>query len=113
MQIADLLYIENIQENELILGSAGAFAVAESSAEGISSETWAFTETIAASLPKNGSLAIGVGFASAVGTNPTAGVGVAGSGDIVAVANYSKDSKYVSVAAGAVVAIDLPSKKHV
>jgi hypothetical protein len=111
MQIVDLPYIENIQD-ELILGSAGAIAVAESSAEGISPKTSTFTQTIAASLPKNGSFAVGFGFALAVGINPTAGVTVAGSGDIVTVANYSQDSKNVSVAAAIVVAIDLPSKKY-
>jgi hypothetical protein len=112
MQIADLLDIEDISKSDWILGSAGATVTAEASATGNSSETSAFTESVSASLPKDGSLAIGTGFATAVGTDPTTDVTVAGAGGSVTTKNYSRHSKYVSVSAGVVVAIDLPSYKR-
>lgn len=113
MKIADLAFLQNICENELVLGSAGVAVTAFAIAEGNSSYTLASADTSARPLPLNGSIAIGQGFARATGDNRLAGIAVAGEGDIVVGTTKSKDIPRLNttIAVGAVVAIDKPSIK--
>jgi hypothetical protein len=108
MQIADLDYLENVSEQELILGSAGATVTTDASATGTSTETFAFAKTIARSFPYGGSIAFGRGFAQANGENPTTNLTVAGDGDIVIGETQFKSFQDSAFARGFVVAIDLP-----
>jgi hypothetical protein len=113
MQIVDLSYLDNISENDLTLGSAGAIVAANASATGSSPKTYVFTDTFAKKLRNGGAIAIGTGVAIANGNNSTASVAVAGEGDLVISIDNSKYfvSKNTAIAFGIVVAIDLPSEK--
>ncbi|MBW4666316.1 MAG: hypothetical protein KME60_02440 [Cyanomargarita calcarea GSE-NOS-MK-12-04C] len=108
MQIVDLDYLENVSEQEFILGSAGATVISDASATGTSAETFALVKTIARSFPYGGSIAFGRGFAVANDDNPTANVTVAGDGDIVIGQTQSKSFENTAFARGFVIAIDLP-----
>ena len=108
MQITDLDYLENVSEEELILGSAGTTVTDYASATGTSTETFALGKTIAKSFPYGVSIAFGRGLAVANGDNPKANVTVAGDGDIVVGKTQSKYSQDSAFARGFVVAIDLP-----
>ncbi|MBW4476208.1 MAG: hypothetical protein KME54_04870 [Tolypothrix brevis GSE-NOS-MK-07-07A] len=110
MQIADLSYLDNVPQEELISGSAGVLVDATASASGYPSSTYIFTDGRAILLPSGVSLAFGRGLAVANGDNPTANVTVAGDGDIVVGGTRSRSSQYTAVARGFVIAIDLPNR---
>lgn len=113
VQIVDLSYLENVsvKTSDLLLGSAGAAAIAEAAANGTSSTALTFTDSFAKKLQNGGSVAIAGGVGIAIGSNSTASVTVIGDGNIVIQVNGSKfiTSKNIAIAAGIVVAIDLPA----
>jgi hypothetical protein len=110
MQIADLSYLDNVPQDELISGSAGVLVDATASASGYPSSTYIFTDGRAVLLPSGVSLAFGRGLAVANGDNPTANVTVAGDGDIVVGGTRSRHFQDTAVARGFVIAIDLPNR---
>ena len=112
MQIVDLSYLEKAHESDLILGFAGVMVTASALATGTSpNQAFVFTDTFARALKNGGVIAIGRGVAIATGSNAQASVTVAGEGDLVIAINGSRYlvSKNTAIAAGIVVAIDLPA----
>ncbi len=107
MQISDLSYLENVPEDDLILGSAGVLVNAMASALGDSTATLALTDAKTRLLPSGVSIGFGRGLAVAVGDNPQASVTVAGSGDIVVGRTKSISSQDTAVARGFVLVVDL------
>ena len=113
MLIADLSFLENVSENDLIFGGGDGVLVgvdAYASAEG--DDTLAVTDaTTKARKFRNGiSIGWGRGKAVAVGENPTAIVEVDGEGDIVLSRTRSRSGEDTAVARGGVLAIDFPNR---
>lgn len=108
MEIRDLSYVENVSENQLVLGSAGTIVIANASASGSSPIVLANTNTRAIDLINGGSVAVGVGVALASGAHPTAQVIVAGSGDKVIAFDPTINTPNLDIAVGVVIAIDFP-----
>lgn len=113
MKIEDLAFLDNVSENELILGSAAVSLTSIAAAEGNSATTLVVANTTASPLSAGGNIAIGKVFAIATGDNPTVGVAVAGEGDIVIGVTSSKEIPRLNttIAFGVVVAIDKPLLK--
>jgi hypothetical protein len=111
MLITDLPYLETISANNSIAGAAGTMVLATASAFGSSPYANSRTNARTIALPRGGSLAIGRGFAIAIGDTPTADVTLAGSGDIVVSSTRDRTFKNVDIARGIVVAIDLPNPR--
>ncbi|MBW4565262.1 MAG: hypothetical protein KME32_30090 [Mojavia pulchra JT2-VF2] len=107
MQIADLSYIENVLQQELILGSDGVLVMSEASATGLETFTFAISYSITETLSGSNSTSEGTGFAVAVGGEPTATVTVAGDGDIVIQKIKSKLFQNVATASGFIKTISL------
>lgn len=112
MLIENLSHFESALDNSLIAGAAGTGVAVSAIALGSSTSTWATANSIARSLPNNGSLSISRGFGFARGEGPLAQVIASGDGDIVVGSTHSTpdiQAKPVDVAHGVVVAIDLPN----
>jgi hypothetical protein len=106
MLISDLSYLENVSENDLILGGAALGVDAFSSVD--SGNTLTTTNTI---LRSKGPVtkATGIGTAIAIGTNPLAGVDVYYAGfDKVKVKIKSGAGAYYAFETLTVKAMDLP-----
>lgn len=108
IQIADLSYLENVPENQLILGAVGADVTSSAKAEGDKTFTSAEARTKSRTLPNGFGIAIGYGTAEAIGENPTANVTVKGEGDIVNQKTKSFSQGDRAFAWGFVVAIEFP-----
>jgi len=109
MQIPDLSYLQCVQEDELILGSAAVSVISEASASGLDSYIFASAKSTATVLSNDDvSTASGIGLSSAFGDNPIAKVTVEGDGNIVIRKTKSKFSKKTALASGSIIAIDLP-----
>ncbi|BAZ15632.1 hypothetical protein NIES4071_75040 [Calothrix sp. NIES-4071] len=111
MQINDLYYLENTQENELILGGVSALIGASASAYGDS--TLAMTDTdLELRTKKNGvSRLKGTGAALAIGEDPTADVYYALEGfDKVKVKTIYREGKNYDLEIVNIKAIDRPNK---
>lgn len=111
MQIADLPYLENISEGELIFAAAGALVIASATVVGDTGYVATSGTITKQDLPNDGSIVFGTGTAVAVGDYPTAEVIVAGYGDIVVgqTQSYYIPPQDTAVATGFVVAIDVPN----
>ncbi|MBG1265059.1 hypothetical protein [Nostoc sp. WHI] len=109
MQITDLTYLENVPENELILGSAGMSVTSEALASGSESSAFASANTTATTGLDGYSTANGTGLAEAFGDDATTNLTIAGDGDIVIGKTKVKSSKKSAVVSGFAIAIDLPS----
>ncbi|WP_017651505.1 hypothetical protein [Fortiea contorta] len=110
MLIKDLSYLENVSENQLVLGSAGTIVIANASATGTSPLAYVNTNTRAINLRNGGSVAVGVGIAVASGVNPSAQVVVGGFGDKVIRLTPNINTPNLDIAIGVVVAIDFPGR---
>jgi hypothetical protein len=107
MQITDLCYLQNVPEDDLILGSSGVSVTSKASALGSDKYTSISANTSAASFSTNDSKAYGRGLANAIGNDAKAEVGFTGYGDIVIAKTKSQLSKKTAVTSGFIIAIDL------
>ena len=108
MQIADLPYLQNVSEDELILGSAGVSVTSEAFAFGSETSLYVSANSTATSW-SNDDTAYGTGLAGAFGDNATANLTVASDGNIAIRKSKFKSSRKTAVASGFVSANDLPS----
>ncbi len=110
MQIADLPYLENVPEDELILGSAGVSVTSEALAFGSEIYPFASANSSATSQSDGDFTASGTGLAEAFGSASIAKVIVAGDGDPVIEKTTSKFFQNTAVASGFITVTNFPSR---
>lgn len=114
MQITDFSYLDDLLENDLILGSAAAVVTTNASSLGNGSYTVTNVNVKKQSLPNHISIIRGSGSAVAFGEHPSAEVIVGGSADILILTSQSQysSSRNIAVATGSVIAIDVFKNKN-
>lgn len=115
MKIADLSYLENVLESEVIFGGGdGALVGVDALAAASGDDTLALTSAIAISPVKvkehGAEKSIASGTAVAYGEEPIALVIPYGEGDIVKTKSKTKYKDDMAIATGSVKVIDLPNK---
>ncbi|MCX7596293.1 MAG: hypothetical protein N2235_21555 [Fischerella sp.] len=111
MQIADLSYLENAPENELILGSASATITADASAGDPNSLTYTGTDLDLRTNKKGVARLKGIGAAVAIGEDPTADVSYTLEGfDKTKVETFDKQGSNYDLEIVKIKAIDRPNK---
>ncbi|MGD1713669.1 hypothetical protein [Dapis sp. BLCC M172] len=113
IKIADLSYLENATENELIYGGVGV--VVESSAIAYGDSTYTYTDANTTARATQGAdVAIGRGFSLALRDTTTTNVTVDGTGDkVVSSTTSTPEQSPIDISIGHVIAVQLPSKsKH-
>jgi hypothetical protein len=110
IQIADLLYLENVPEDELILGSAGLSVTSEAFAFGSESYPFASASSTATSRSDDDFASIGTGLAEAFGEDSTASITVISGGDTVIEKTKSQTFENTGFGGGFITALKFPSK---
>jgi hypothetical protein len=109
MLITDLVYLETVNDNTQVMGSAGVLVDTKATASGPRTYTYGNINNNARTFPNGVTVAIGRGFSVAAGKDPNATVGLAGQGDYVVKRSYSPPNRGpVDWAYGVVVAVDYP-----
>ncbi len=108
-QRLDCDYIEEISDLAAAgaVGGAGVAVKTYASATGNLTYTAGYVATFAEQLAKGGAIAFGYGATIAIGNNPTSGVNVAGTGDIVFQNTSTATNARISASQGVVMAIDI------
>jgi hypothetical protein len=111
MLITDLSYLENVSENESILGSASLLGITSyASAEGDDTYTLALAD-VDIKNKKRKTIATGIGIALAIGEDPYANVDVYYEGfDKVKIKTKYREGENYAFEIVKVKAIDLPNK---
>ncbi|WP_373529016.1 hypothetical protein [Nostoc sp.] len=108
MQIADLPYLQNVSEDELILGSAGVSVTSEAWASGLETSAFASANSTSTTGSDGDSTANGTGLAGAFGDDATANLTMVGDGHRVIGKAKFKSSKKTAVVNGFITVIDFP-----